>query len=71
MVTPIIVGRQLSRKLGLSPGRISQIKRELRRQIKLRWGSTALADAVAEPGWLRRDVRAMRERSACRRERQA
>ncbi|MCX6998221.1 MAG: hypothetical protein NTV49_14340 [Kiritimatiellaeota bacterium] len=55
----------------LSPGRISQIKRELGRQIKLRWGSTVLADAVAEPGWLRRDVRCMREKSACRRERQA
>ena len=31
----------------------------------------APADAVAELGWLRRDVRAGREKRACRRERQA
>ena len=61
---------QLSRQFGLSPARISQLKRELGRQVKLRWGETALADAVAEPGWLRRDVRAGREKLACRRERQ-
>ncbi|MCX6996626.1 MAG: hypothetical protein NTV49_05970 [Kiritimatiellaeota bacterium] len=30
-----------------------------------------LADAVAEQGWLRRDVRCLRERAACRRERRA
>ena len=35
----------------------------VRRQLNLRWGDGALADAVAEPGWLRGSVRAARERS--------
>ena len=63
--------RQLSHKLGLSPARITQLKRELGQQIRLRWGDGALADAVAEPGWLRRNVRCVREQAACRWDRRA
>ena len=61
---------ELSRRWGVSRARVSQLKNELGRQVKLRWGNSALADAVAEPRWLRRDVRCARERVACRRERQ-
>jgi DNA-binding CsgD family transcriptional regulator len=53
---------ELSRRWGVSCARVSQLKAELGRQVKLRWGDGALADAVAEPGWLRGSVRAARER---------
>ena len=62
---------ELSRRWGVSCARVSQLKAELGRQVKLRWGDGALADAVAEPGWLRGSVRAARERSSCRHARRA
>ena len=62
---------ELSRRWGVSRARVSQLKAELGRQVKLRWGDGALADAVAEPGWLRGSVRAARERSSCRHARRA
>ena len=58
-------------RLGLSPARITQLKRELGQQIKLRWGNSVMADAVAEPGWLRRELCCVREQAACRWERRA
>lgn len=61
---------ELSRRWGVSRARVSQLKGELGRQIKLRWGDSALADAMAEPRWLRSDIRCVRERWACRREQQ-
>jgi hypothetical protein len=44
---------ELSRRWGVSCARVSQLKAELGRQAKLRWGDGALADEVAEPGRLR------------------
>ena len=66
-----VSNRQLSHRLGLTPARLTQLKRELGQQIRLRWGNSVMADAVAEPGWLRREVRCMREQAACRWERRA
>ena len=60
----------LSRRWGISGARVSQLKRELGRQVKLRWGDSAMADALAEPRWLRSNLRCTRERWACRREQQ-
>ena len=66
-----LTNTELSRRWGVSSARVSQLKAELGRQVKLRWGDHALADAVAGPSWLRGSVRAARERSACRHARQA
>ena len=63
-----VSNKQLSRKLGLSPARITQLKRELGRQIKYRWGEAALADSMILPRW-RVGMRCLRERAACRWER--
>ena len=58
----------LASRFGISPPRITQLKRELGRQIKLRWGDGALADAIRPPRW-NWSIRAGQERSACRHER--
>ena len=58
----------LARKLGVSGARITQLKRELGRQISLRWGPTVLEDVARSPAWVG-TVNAGRERQACRHER--
>ena len=65
-----VTNGELSRRWRITASRVSQIKRELGRQIKLRWGDSALVDAMAEPRWLRSNLRCTRERWACRREQQ-
>ena len=56
----------LARKYGVSAARLTQIKREIGVQIKMRWGEEALADALREPTWKRGDIRCNQEREACR-----
>jgi len=66
-----LTNTDFSRRWGILCARVSQLKAELGRQVKLRWGEQALADSTTEPSWLRRYVRCMRERIACRHARQA
>jgi len=47
---------------------VSQLKAELGRQVKLRWGEQALADAMRTPAWSG-SVNAAREHQACVHER--
>ena len=58
----------LADQFGVSPARVTQLKRELGRQISLRWGPSALADVARSPAWVG-SVNAARERQACRHER--
>jgi DNA-binding XRE family transcriptional regulator len=58
----------LAARYGVSSARLCQQKREIGRQVKLRWGEDALADAVREPSWTSH-MRANHERAACRHER--
>jgi len=58
----------LARKYGVSSARLSQLKRELGTQVKMRWGEEALADALREPAWRCGTIRAQHERDACRHE---
>jgi hypothetical protein len=58
----------LAARYGVSSARLCQQKREIGRQVKLRWGEDALADAVREPTWTSH-MRANHERAACRHER--
>lgn len=60
----------LARKFHVSAPRITQLKHELAKQIKLRWGDSALADAVHAPAWAA-SINAGREQSRCRHERAA
>jgi hypothetical protein len=60
----------LAARYGVSSARLCQQKREIGRQVKMRWGADALADAVREPSWTSH-IRATHERAACRHERAA
>ena len=59
---------RLAAQFGVSSARLSQLKRELGEQVKLRWGDEALADAVRTPGW-NGSIHAVREKHACQHER--
>lgn len=58
----------LAARFGVSGARLSQLKRELGRQVKLRWGEDVLDDVLRGPAW-NGTVHAVRERHACRYER--
>jgi hypothetical protein len=58
----------LARQFGVSGARITQLKREIGRQIQLRWGPTVLEDVARGPAWAG-SINASRERQACRHER--
>jgi DNA-binding CsgD family transcriptional regulator len=60
---------KLARKFGVSQARVCQLRRELGARIHDLWGVSALQDATRESSWQRNNVRATRERLACRRER--
>ena len=55
----------LAQQFGVSAPRITQIKREIGEQIRLRWGKTALADVARAPAWAG-SINAAHERQACR-----
>ena len=59
---------RLAAQFGVSPGRLCQIKLELGRQVRLRWGPDALENAMRLPAWSG-NVKASREQQACRHER--
>lgn len=61
--------KKLARKFGVSEPRVCQLRRELGQRVQEMWGATALQDATSEPAWKERDIRTVRERTACRRER--
>lgn len=58
----------LAKQFGVSSPRVTQLKRELGHQIKLRWGPDALETAVRRPAW-NASVDSIRERLACRHDR--
>lgn len=58
----------LARQFGVSPPRLTQVKREIGRQIRLRWGPDALENAMRNPAW-KGNVHAAREHQACQHER--
>lgn len=58
----------LAVQFGVSSARLSQLKRELGKQVKLRWGPDALENAVRIPAW-HGNVNAAREHQACQHER--
>ncbi|MBM4024642.1 MAG: hypothetical protein FJ280_04450 [Planctomycetes bacterium] len=60
---------KLARKFRVSQARVCQLRRELGARIHDLWGASALQDATRESTWQRNNVRATRERLACRRER--
>jgi hypothetical protein len=60
---------KLARKFGVSQARVCQLRRALGQRVREAWGPTALQDATRESTWERNNVRAARERTACRRER--
>lgn len=62
---------KLARKFGVSQARVCQLRRELGRRVHESWGPTALQDATREAAWKCGDMRAVREKNACRRERWA
>ena len=55
----------LARHFGVTPARVTQLKRELGRQIQLRWGTTVLEDVARAPAWTS-SINTSRERQACR-----
>lgn len=59
---------ELAARFGVSSARLSQLKRELGRQVKLRWGVDALENAMRLPTWTG-NVNAVREHQACAHER--
>ena len=59
---------KLAAQFGVSSARLCQLKRELGKQVKLRWGEDALENAMRIPAW-NGSVNATRERSACQHER--
>ena len=58
----------LARQFGVTPARVTQLKRELGQQIQLRWGTTVLEDVTRAPAWAG-SINASHERQACRHER--
>ena len=54
----------LAQQFGVTPARVTQLKRELAAQIALRWGPTILQDIARSPGWYG-TVKNGRERRAC------
>lgn len=58
----------LARQFGVSAPRITQIKREIGKQIRLRWGDHALADALRLPAWAS-SIHTVHERRACHHQR--
>jgi len=60
----------LAKRFGISKPRISQLKTELGRQVKARWGDDALADAMCTPTW-HACLNATKEQARCRHERAA
>ena len=61
---------ELAKRFGISKPRISQLKTELGRQVKARWGDDALADAMCTPVWYA-CLNATKEQARCRHERAA
>jgi hypothetical protein len=59
---------ELAARLGIGSARVSQLKREIGKQVKLRWGEDALTIAMHIPAW-NGSLKAVRERQACRHER--
>ena len=55
----------LARQFGVSAPRITQMKREIGEQIRLRWGATVLEDVTRAPVWAG-SIHASHERQACR-----
>jgi hypothetical protein len=58
----------LAQQFGVSQPRLTQLKREIGRQIQLRWGPTVLEDIARHPAWCAA-IHAKHERQACRYER--
>lgn len=58
----------LAAQFGVSSARLCQLKRELGKQVKLRWGEDALENAVRIPVWSG-NVNAAREHQACQHDR--
>jgi hypothetical protein len=58
----------LARQFGVSAPRLTQLKREIGQQIRLRWGSAVLEDVARKPAWAG-SVNASHERQACRHQR--
>jgi hypothetical protein len=56
---------ELAALSGVSPARLSQLKRQLGRQVKLRWGEQALENALRVPAW-NGSLNAVREKHACK-----
>ena len=59
---------ELAKQFGVSAPRVTQLKHELGRQVKARWGEDALADAMCAPTW-HACINAKREQALCRHER--
>ena len=55
----------LAQQFGVCAARVTLLKREIGRQIRLRWGDSALEDATRAPAWAG-SITAVRERAACR-----
>ena len=58
----------LAQQFGVSAPRLTQLKREIGRQIRLRWGPGILEDVGRKPAWAG-SVNASKERQACRHDR--
>ena len=59
---------RLAAKYGVSPARITQLKHEIGRQVKTRWGAHAIADVTRAPLWMG-SIHAVWQRAACHYER--
>ena len=59
---------RLAKQFGVSSARLCMLKRELGKQVKLRWGEDALANAMRLPAWAG-NVNANREHHACQHDR--
>ena len=55
---------KLAKQFGVSSARLSQLKRELGKQVKIRWGDDALENVMRLPAWAG-NVNANREHQAC------
>ena len=61
-------GKHLAAGLGISTGRVCQLKDQVARKVKAAWGDDALINATASPGW-RKQLRTYHEQKTCRAER--
>lgn len=69
-VAQYVSGKDTAAYLGISTGRVVQLKREIGNCVRETWGENALSDAITAPAW-RAGLRAEREQRTCRRERLA